>query len=164
MGLATMIRTYSELSKLATFEERYRYLQLKGVVGKETFGFDRYLNQRFYRSKEWKSIRDYVIVRDNGCDLGVEGYEIHGRIYIHHMNPIMVDDIIDATEFLLDPNYLITTTYRTHNAIHYGEEDLLITAPIERTANDTCPWKKRDYDVRTENRNDHRLRIPQGFR
>lgn len=137
-----MVRTYEELIKLPTFEERYRYLQLNGNVGRDTFGFDRYLNQNFYRSKQWKKIRDQVIVRDNGCDLGIEGYEIHGRIYIHHMNPILVGDILDQTEFLLNPDYLITTTHNTHNAIHYGDESLLITAPIERTPNDTCPWKK----------------------
>lgn len=136
-----MIRTYSELIALPTFEERYRYLKLNGSVGKDTFGFDRYINQKFYRSKEWKHIRDQVIVRDNGCDLGVEGYEIHGRIYIHHMNPILLQDVLDQTEFLLNPDFLITTTHRTHNAIHYGDEDLLLLAPVERTKNDTCPWK-----------------------
>lgn len=136
-----MIRTYSELSKLRTFEERYEYLKLSGAVGKETFGYDRYLNQNFYRSQEWKSIRDKVIIRDEGCDLGVEEYEIHGRIYIHHMNPIMLKDIENKTEFLLDSEYLITTTHSTHNAIHYGNESLLPLIPKERTANDTCPWK-----------------------
>lgn len=136
------IRNYSELSKLLTFEERYQYLQLGGVVGKETFGFDRYLNQVFYRSQKWKTIRDFVIIRDNGCDLGVEGYEIHGRIIIHHMNPLTVRDIESESEFLLDPEFLICTTHNTHNAIHYGDENLLIRAPIERTKNDTCPWKQ----------------------
>lgn len=137
-----MIRTYTELSKLQSFKERYQYLQLNGFVGLDTFGYDRYLNQDFYRSREWKSIRDQVIIRDNGCDLGVEGYEIHGRIYIHHMNPILIADIEDRTEFLLNPEYLITTTHDTHNAIHYGDESLLILPPVERTLNDTCPWKK----------------------
>lgn len=137
-----MIRTYSELSKLQTFEERYAYLKLSGAVGTETFGYDRYLNQIFYRSREWKSIRDKVIIRDEGCDLGADGYEIHGRIYIHHMNPIMPKDIENKTEFLLDPEYLITTTHSTHNAIHYGDESLLPLVPKERTANDTCPWKR----------------------
>lgn len=136
-----MIKTYSELSKLQTFEERYAYLKLSGTVGKDTFGYDRYLNQIFYRSREWKSIRDKVIIRDEGCDLGVDGYEIHGRIYIHHMNPIMLKDIENKTEFLLNPEYLITTTHSTHNAIHYGDESLLPLIPKERTANDTCPWK-----------------------
>lgn len=135
------IRTYSELSKLATFEERYQYLRLDGAVGEETFGFDRYLNQVFYRSQQWKSIRDFVIIRDNGCDLGVEGYEIHGRIIIHHMNPITIKDIENESEFLLNPEFLICTVHNTHNAIHYGDENLLIGLPVERTKNDTCPWK-----------------------
>lgn len=137
-----MIRKYSELMLIESFEERFRYLKLSGSVGLETFGFDRYFNQKFYRSKEWKRIRDEVIIRDNGCDLGVNGYEIHGRIYIHHMNPIRLNDIENATDFLLNPEYLITTTLNTHNAIHYGDEDLLILSPINRTENDTCPWKK----------------------
>lgn len=136
-----MIRTYSELSELSTFQERFRYLQLGGFVGEETFGFDRYINQKFYMSKEWKSIRDSIIIRDCGCDLGAEGYEIHGRLYIHHMNPIAVNDIVDQTEFLLNPEYLICTSFNTHNAIHYGDETLLITEPVERKPNDTCPWK-----------------------
>lgn len=135
------IRTYSELSRLTTFKERYEYLRLDGKVGEETFGFDRYLNQIFYKSSEWKSIRDFVIVRDNGCDLGIGGYEIHGKILIHHMNPISPEDIAKWSDFLLNPEYLITTVLSTHNAIHYGDESLLITVPIERTKNDTCPWK-----------------------
>lgn len=135
-------RTYSELIVLPTFEERYRYLQLKGSVGEETFGFDRYINQKFYNSQEWKNIRDYIIVRDQGCDLGIEGYEIHGRIYIHHMNPVLLKDMMYRTEYLTNPEYLITTTHSTHNAIHYGDENLLIKAPIERSKNDTCPWRK----------------------
>jgi hypothetical protein len=138
-----MIRTYSELSKLNTFEERYRYLKLNGTVGEETFGFDRFINQNFYKSPEWKAVRDFVIVRDNGCDLGLEGYEIRGKIYIHHMNPILLRDIVNRSEFLLDPEYLISTTHSTHNAIHYGDESLLILAPIERTKNDTCPWRHK---------------------
>ena len=137
-----MTRTYSELIKLPTFKERFNYLQLGGSVGKETFGFDRYINQKFYKSREWKQIRDYVITRDNGCDLAAEGYDIHGRIYIHHMNPILAKDIVDQSEFLLDPEYLISVTHNTHNAIHYGDEGLLITEPIERTPNDTCPWTR----------------------
>ena len=147
-----MLRTYTELSRLRTFEERYEYLRLGGAVGAETFGFDRYINQKFYKSKEWESIRDYVIVRDNGCDLGVEGFEINGyydengryhkpRIYIHHINPLLAKDIVDKSDILLDPEYLITTTHSTHNAIHYGDESLLVTAPVERRPNDTCPWK-----------------------
>ena len=136
------IRTYSELMRLPTFEERFRYLKLDGLVGKDTFGFDRYLNQEFYRSKEWKEVRDFVIVRDNGCDLGVDGYEIVGRIYIHHMNPITVNDIVHSSDFLLNPDYLVCVSHNTHNAVHYGDEDLLVTAPVERRKNDTCPWKR----------------------
>lgn len=135
------IKTYSELSRLATFEERYNYLRLNGFVGKETFGFDRYLNQVFYKSSKWRSIRDFVIVRDNGCDLGIEGREIHGRIIIHHMNPITIQDITQQTEFLLDPEFLISTVHETHNAIHYGDTNLLIREPVERKRNDTCPWR-----------------------
>lgn len=135
------IKTYSELILLPTFEERYRYLQLNGVIGDKTFGFDRCINQMFYRSQEWKQVRDYVIVRDNGCDLGMEGHDIRGRILIHHMNPISMKDIQKNTKILLDPEYLITTMHSTHNAIHYGDESLLVSAPIERTKNDTCPWK-----------------------
>ena len=136
------MKNYSELVKLQTFEERFEYLRLGGTVGKETFGFDRYLNQRFYRSSGWKSIRDRVILRDNGCDLGMEDRPIYGRILIHHMNPVSIDDIRRQTEFLLNPEYLICTTHMTHNAIHYGDENLLIKIPPERTKNDTCPWKR----------------------
>ena len=136
------IRTYSELIQLPTFEERFDYLRLNGVVGKDTFGFDRYLNQQFYRSSEWKRIRDQVILRDNGCDLGVEGYEIRGRILIHHINPISVEDIHTMSDLLMNPEYLICISHRTHNAIHYGDDSLIITAPIERTQNDTCPWRR----------------------
>ena len=136
-----IIRTYSELVTLPTFEERFNYLKLKGQVGKDTFGFDRWLNQIFYRDPEWKSVRDYVIVRDNGCDLGVDGYDINGRILVHHMNPISKEDILERSKYLLDPEFLISTVHNTHNAIHYGDEDLLIKTPIERTKNDTCPWK-----------------------
>lgn len=137
-----MIRSYSELITLPTFEERFKYLQLNGVIGENTFGFDRYLNQVFYRSQRWKSIRDQVIIRDNGCDLGVEGYEIFGRIIIHHMNPIAVEDIQRESEYLLNPEYLICVNHNTHNAIHYGDENLLMKLPKERTPNDTCPWKQ----------------------
>lgn len=136
------IKTYSELIKLDSFEDRYRYLRLGGYVGKDTFGFDRYLNQVFYRSREWKEIRDFVIVRDNGRDLGTDGYDIHGRIIIHHMNPISINDIKLATDILLNPEYLICTTHNTHNAIHYGDESLLTLAPIARSPYDTCPWKR----------------------
>lgn len=140
------VRTYSELSKLSSFEERYRYLRLNGKLGEETFGIDRYLNQRFYRSREWKTIRDSVIVRDNGCDLGAEGHEIYGKVIIHHMNPLSIEDIIDATDYLMNPEYLITTTHETHNAIHYGDESLLFFIPAERTAFDTCPWKRKETE------------------
>ncbi len=135
------IRTYSELARLESFEDRYRYLKLDGTVGEETFGFDRLINQIFYRSPEWKAARDLVIIRDHGCDLGVEGYEIHGKIYIHHMNPITRKDIESKSEILLDLEYLICTTHATHNAIHYGDESLLICGPVERTPNDMCPWR-----------------------
>ena len=135
------IKTYSELITIPTFEERFEYLKLDGQVGVETFGFNRYLNQVFYKSDEWLSIRDYVITRDNGCDLGMEGHEIYGRILIHHINPITKDNIIQRSRILLDPENLITTVKRTHDAIHYGDSNLLIKAPIERKKNDTCPWR-----------------------
>lgn len=136
-------RTYSEIITIPTFEERFEYLRLDGSVGNETFGFDRYLNQLFYGSREWKAIRDFVIVRDNGCDLGVDGHEIYGRILIHHMNPITIKDIEFKSKYLLDPEFLISTIHNTHNAIHYGDKNLLITAPIERSKNDTCPWRHK---------------------
>lgn len=137
-----IIRTYSELKELKTFEERFKYLKLGGVVGVETFGFDRYFNQKFYTTTEWKQLRNYIIVRDLGCDLGCEDHEIFGqRIIIHHMNPIDLEDIEKKSDFLLNPEFLITTIHSTHNAIHYGDESLIITAPIERRRNDTCPWK-----------------------
>ena len=137
-----IIRTYSELVRLPTFEERFEYLRIGGSVGIETFGFDRVFNQKFYLSDEWRDVRDYVIVRDNGCDLGVKGYEICGTIIIHHMNPISLDDIRHSTKFLLDPEYLISTVLDTHNAIHYGDSNLLMKVPIERTKYDTCPWRQ----------------------
>lgn len=136
-----MIRTYAELKTLRTFRERYEYLRLSGKVGKETFGFDRYLNQVFYKSKEWEQIRREVIIRDNGCDLGIDGYEIRGKILIHHMNPITASDIVKRSDILLNPDYLITTVLSTHNAIHYGDERLLMDVPLERTKHDTCPWR-----------------------
>ncbi len=135
------IRCYSEMVLLPTFEERFQYLRLDGVVGQETFGFDRYMNQYFYRSKEWRRVRDIVIARDAGCDLGIAGHEIFDRVLIHHMNPIRPEDIRDRSDILLNPEYLITTVHETHQAIHYGDESLLITAPIPRERNDTCPWK-----------------------
>lgn len=138
----TAIKTYSELSKLTTFIDRFQYLRLDGTVGATTFGFDRYLNQVFYRSKRWRAVRDEVIIRDNGCDLGIEGHEINGRVIIHHMNPITLQDIERESEFLLNPEYLISTIHDTHNAIHYGDESLLVIAPVERRKNDTCPWRR----------------------
>lgn len=127
-----MLKCYSELLRLTTFKERYEYLRLDGVVGEETFGFDRYLNQIFYNSQEWKDIRRKIIIRDNGCDLGLDGYEIRGKILIHHMNPIRQQDILLRTDLVLNPEYLIATTLSTHNAIHYGDEKLLLTVPNER--------------------------------
>lgn len=143
MSTNDKLRTYSELILLPTFEERFQYLNLSGIVGEDTFGFDRYLNQKFYRSAEWRRIRDRVIVRDMGCDLGIEDRPIPGKILIHHMNPITDRDIRYATDLLLNPEYLICVSHITHNAIHYGDEDLLIAStPIVRTPYDTCPWKK----------------------
>lgn len=136
------IRTYSELITLPTFEARYEYLKLHGEVGKEIFGFDRYLNQAFYKYPEWRKTRDLVIIRDNGCDLGIEGREIRGKILIHHMNPITKEDILSRSDYLLNPEYLICTIKRTHDAIHYGDENLLAKDPIERRPNDTCPWRR----------------------
>lgn len=137
----TTIKTYSELRRLLTFEERLDYLKLNGSVCEDTFGFNRYLNQKFYRSREWLAVRDQVIIRDCGCDLGVDGYTIFGKILIHHMNPITVSDIQSVSDYLLDPEYLICTTHRTHNAIHYGDSSLIATEPIERSKYDTCPWR-----------------------
>ena len=142
MVIQMSIRTYSELITLPTFEERFKYLQLGGKVGEDTFGHDRYLNQMFYTSDEWRRIRRDVIVRDNGCDLGIQDREIHGLIIIHHMNPITIEDIINRSEFLLNPEYLISTVKNTHDAIHFSDERILITDPIERRPNDTCPWKR----------------------
>ena len=141
MVIQMIIRTYNELMLLPTFEERFKYLKLSGRVGEETFGFDRWLNQKFYRSAEWKHLRDQVIIRDNGCDLGVEGREIYGKILIHHMNPITKKDILDRTDLLLNPMYLISVTKQTHDAIHYSDESILINDPIVRSRNDTCPWR-----------------------
>ena len=135
------IKCYSELILLPTFQARYQYLRLNGEVGKETFGFDRYMNQFFYRSPEWRRVRDFVITRDEGCDLGIPGREIFGRVIIHHMNPIRPEDIRNRSELLLNPEYLITTIHDTHLAIHYGDENLLTKPPVERRRNDTCPWR-----------------------
>lgn len=136
------IRTYSELMAFSTYEERFRYLKLDGEVGKDTFGFDRWLNQVFYKSPEWKSVRNHIILRDMGCDLAIPDREIYGRILIHHMNPITKEDVLNRTDLLLNPEYLICTSKLTHDAIHYGDEDLLIKDPVVRRPNDTCPWKK----------------------
>lgn len=136
------IKTYSELIKLKTFEERYEYLKIGGVVGEETFGFDRYINQLLYKKPEWIATRNKVITRDMGCDLGMDGYDIVGKVLVHHMNPITVEDILYRLDYVLDPEYLICTSLMTHNAIHYGSDELLPKAPIERSKNDTCPWKK----------------------
>lgn len=137
----TKIRTYSELITLPTFKERFEYLKLGGTVGEETFGFDRYLNQMLYKSSKWLRVRDFVIVRDNGCDLAIEDREIRSRILVHHMNPITKEDILRESEFVFDPEYLVCTMKNTHDAIHYGDTDLLICDFVERRKNDTCPWR-----------------------
>lgn len=136
-----MLRTYSELITLTTFEERYKYVRIGGKVGDETFGFDRYLNQTFYNSPEWRRFRRDIIVRDFGCDLAIEDREIGGLIIVHHLNPIDINDILHGSEFLMNPEYVVCVSDNTHKAIHYGDESLLITAPIERYENDTCPWR-----------------------
>lgn len=137
------LKTYDELIQLDTFLERYRYLRLGGRVGDETFGFERYLNQVFYRTDpEWLDIREEIIIRDGACDLGISDREINDIVIIHHLNPLTKNDIIYRTEFLLDPKYLICTSRKTHNAIHYGNENLLILDPIVRRPNDTCPWRR----------------------
>ncbi len=134
-------RNYTELSRLKTIEERYEYLKLSGRVGEDTFGFDRYINQMFYKSKRWRKARDLVIIRDNGCDLGVEGFEINDKILVHHMNPITLEDIEEERDWIFDPEYLICSSDRTHKAIHYGDERLLPQLPKERRPGDTCPWR-----------------------
>lgn len=135
-----MIRTYSELIRVSSFEDRYDYLALRGAVGMETFGYDRWLNQQFYTSRQWKNLRSFVISRDEGCDLAVPGFEIHDRIYIHHMNPMTVEDLTHGNEDVLDPEFLISTTHRTHNAIHYGDKNLLPKQYVPRRPNDTKLW------------------------
>lgn len=136
-----MIRTYTALSRLSEFEERYEYLRLRGEVGKTTFGWERYLNQVLYHSRKWRRARDAVIIRDNGCDLGHEDYQIHGRIIVHHLNPLTPEEIEDDSDTIYDPEFLICTTELTHNAIHYGDANLLPKLPVERRPGDTCPWK-----------------------
>ena len=135
------IRTYSELITIPTFEERFEYLQLKGSVGKDTFGHDRYLNQVLYRSHEWKRLRNQIIIRDDGCDLACDGYDVYGKVLIHHLNPITVEDVLARSRKVFDPDNLVCVSHNTHNAIHYGDVDLLATGPIIRTKNDTCPWR-----------------------
>ena len=136
------IRTYNEAMHIADYLERYRYLRLGGTIGRETFGFDRYLNQSLYRSGEWKRFRRDIILRDNGCDLACEGYAIVGKILIHHIEPITMGDIVNRDSKIFDPNNVICVSLDTHNAIHFGDERLLVTGPIERRPNDTCPWKR----------------------
>ena len=135
------IRTYSELITIPTFEERFEYLQLKGSVGKDTFGYDRYLNQVLYRSPEWKRLRNQIIIRDGGCDLACDGYDIYDKVLIHHLNPITVEDVLTRSRKVFDPDNLVCVSHSTHNAIHYGDVALLVTGPIIRTKNDTCPWR-----------------------
>ena len=141
-----MIRTYSELIRFPTFEERYNYLRLYGRVGADTFGFDRIFNQMFYRSREWQNVRSKVIARDNACDLAINGRELCDRIFIHHMNPISMDDIRNSSRFLMDPEYLVVVSFSTHNAIHYGIDNRFELEYHERTPYDTCPWKNGGYN------------------
>lgn len=136
------VRTYSELISLPTFEERFRYLKLGGKIGEATFGFQRWLNQEFYHSSEWLSFRDDVIIRDNGCDLGIAGHEIFGPVLIHHINPITYEDIVNRNPCVFYLENVICTQLKTHNAIHYGDESILILKPVQRSRNDTCPWRK----------------------
>lgn len=135
-----MIRRYSALRRHTTFEDRFKYLRLQGSVGRSSFGFDRHINQKFYRSREWKDVRDFVIARDNGCDLGVEGYEIHAELLVHHMNPMDPSDIVHGNPNILDPEFLITTTHMTHNAIHYGDDNHIPKQLVERHPGDTALW------------------------
>lgn len=142
-----MSKSYRELSRIGSFEDRFRYLRLWGEVGRDTFGFVRVFNQRFYNSAEWKRVRREVILRDNGCDLGIPGHEIGGKVLIHHIRPLTMKDISEGSEALLDPDYLICVSHETHNAIHYGDEKLLPREPEERKPNDTCPWKQKHQEV-----------------
>lgn len=139
---AMSIKTYSELIRIPTFEERFDYLKVGSKIGEDTFGFDRYLNQIFYRSPEWKELRRFVILRDDGCDLAFRDLPISGRVYIHHLNPISADDVKTRSEILLNPEFLVCTSFNTHQALHFGDKNLLPKEPIERSRNDTCPWKK----------------------
>ena len=137
----TSIKTYSELITIPTYEERFEYLRCNSAVGKETFGFDRYLNQVLYNSMDWKRLRRQIIIRDNGCDLACDGYDVYGKVLIHHLNPIIVEDVLARSRKVFDPDNLVCVSHNTHNAIHYGDVDLLVTGPIVRTKNDTCPWR-----------------------
>ena len=137
------MRTYSEMVQYRTLEERYKYLSLRGRVGQATFGFDRYLNQGFYQSREWRLVRRDVIVRDEGCDLGIAEWPIHDRIIIHHMNPMVVEDIIDGDDSILDPEFLVCVSHKTHNAIHYGDQRQLPRAFVPRSPGDTILWSRR---------------------
>lgn len=136
------IKTYSELITLPTLKERYEYLKLDGTVGEDTFGYERYLNQKFYQGIEWRRFRNEIIVRDLGCELGVEGYEIQGKIILHHLNPLTKFDLLNREETLMDPENLICVSMAMHNAIHYGDESLIPNDPIPRIPNDTCPWRR----------------------
>ena len=138
------MKTYSELITLPTFEERYEYLKIGGAVGKETFGYDRYLNQILYTSDEWRKFRRDIIIRDNGCDLACPGFDIPEgvKILIHHINPITMEDVLNRDPKIFDPENVIATILNTHNAIHYGDASLLTLAPLERSKNDTCPWRR----------------------
>lgn len=136
------IRRYSELKRLKTFEERYEYLRIGGLVGETTFGFERFLNQALYTSQKWKLLRNEIIIRDNGCDLGIEGHDIYDKIIVHHMNPLVRDQLLEPDDSIFDPEFLICVSQRTHNAIHYGDESLLPKEYIPRRPNDTCPWKQ----------------------
>ena len=136
-------RSYSAMRRLGTFEERFDYLKLEGRVGEETFGYDRYINQMLYKSSRWLRLKDKIIIRDNGCDLGIEGREIHGPVTIHHINPITVEDILNENPMVFDPDNLVCVSLMTHNAIHYSDDSILIKDPIARSEYDTCPWKRR---------------------
>lgn len=136
------LRRYSELKRLKTFEERYEYLRIGGLIGESTFGFERYLNQQLYTSQRWRQLRNEIIIRDNGCDLGIEGRDIYDKIIIHHMNPLTRDQMQEPDESMFDPEYLICVSLNTHNAIHYGDAGLLQKDYIPRRPNDTCPWKR----------------------
>ena len=139
--MAAPLRRYSELKRIKNFKERYDYLRLGGIVGESTFGFDRYLNQLLYTSGRWKKVRNDIIIRDNGCDLGIPGYDLYSKIIVHHMNPLTLKEIEEVSDDIFNPEYLICVSQRTHNAIHFGDESLLPHCPIERRPNDTCPWK-----------------------